>query len=54
MAPNDVAYRITLARVYGRAGMEKSALGELERARTLDPSDDTIKDWIKRVKRGET
>jgi len=53
MAPSEVAYRITLARVYGRAGMEQSALGELERARTLDPSDDTIKDWIKRVKRGE-
>jgi tetratricopeptide (TPR) repeat protein len=53
MAPNETAYRITLARVYGRAGMEQSALGELERARTLDPSDDTIKDWIKRVKRGE-
>ena len=27
--------------------------GELERARTLDPSDDTMKDWIKRLKRGE-
>jgi curved DNA-binding protein CbpA len=53
MAPAEVAYRITLARVYARAGMEQSALGELERARTLDPSDDTIKDWIKRVKRGE-
>ncbi|HEX7670636.1 MAG TPA: hypothetical protein VF395_13675, partial [Polyangiaceae bacterium] len=53
MAPREVAYRITLSRVYARAGMEQSALGELERARTLDPSDDTIKDWIKRVKRGE-
>lgn len=53
MAPNEPAYRITLARAYARAGMEQSALGELERARTLDPSDDTIKDWIKRVKRGE-
>jgi curved DNA-binding protein CbpA len=53
MAPRDITYRITLARVYARAGMEQSALGELERARTLDPSDDTIKDWIKRVKRGE-
>jgi curved DNA-binding protein CbpA len=53
MAPNEAAYRITLARSYARAGMEQSALGELERARTLDSSDDTIKDWIKRVKRGE-
>jgi curved DNA-binding protein CbpA len=53
LAPRETAYRITLARVYARAGMEQSALGELERARTLDPSDDTVKDWIKRVKRGE-
>jgi tetratricopeptide (TPR) repeat protein len=53
MAPNEVAYRITLARAYARAGMEQSAIGELERARTLDPSNDTIKDWIKRAKRGE-
>lgn len=48
----QVAYRITLARAYGAAGMEQSALAELERARTLAPSDDTIKDWIKRIKRG--
>ncbi|HVU05373.1 MAG TPA: DnaJ domain-containing protein [Polyangiaceae bacterium] len=53
MSPNETSYRITLARVYARAGMENSAIGELERARTLDPSDDTIKDWIRRVKRGE-
>jgi curved DNA-binding protein CbpA len=53
LAPTEIAYRITLARVYARAGMEQSALGELERARAESPNDDTIKDWIKRVKRGE-
>ncbi len=53
LAPAETAYRITLARVYAMAGMDQSALGELERARAQDPSDDTIKDWIKRVKRGE-
>jgi curved DNA-binding protein CbpA len=53
LAPREVAYRITLARAYGRAEKEQSALAELERARTLAPDDDTIKDWIKRVKRGE-
>jgi curved DNA-binding protein CbpA len=53
LGPQETAYRITLARVFARAGMEQSAIGELERARTLDPSDDTIKDWIKRIRRGE-
>jgi curved DNA-binding protein CbpA len=53
LAPREVAYRITLARAYGRAEKEQSALAELERARTLAPDDDTIKDWIRRVKRGE-
>jgi tetratricopeptide (TPR) repeat protein len=53
LSPNETAYRITLARVYAKAGMEASALGELERARTIDPGDDTVKDWLKRLKRGE-
>jgi curved DNA-binding protein CbpA len=53
LSPNETAYRITLARIYAKAGMEASATSELERARTLDPSDDTVKDWLKRLKRGE-
>jgi tetratricopeptide (TPR) repeat protein len=52
MAPTSSAYRITLARIYAQAGMVQSALSELERARTADPSNDTIKDWIKRLRRG--
>jgi tetratricopeptide (TPR) repeat protein len=45
--------RVTLARVYVSAGMKQSALAEFERAATLAPNDDTIKDWIRRLKRGE-
>jgi curved DNA-binding protein CbpA len=53
LSPNETSYRITLARIYAKAGMEASAASELERARTLDPGDDTVKDWLKRLKRGE-
>ncbi|HEX3776919.1 MAG TPA: DnaJ domain-containing protein [Polyangiaceae bacterium] len=45
--------RVTLARIYVTAGMKQSALAEFERAATLAPNDDTIKDWIRRLKRGE-
>ena len=45
--------RVLLARIYAHAGMAKSALSELERAATLAPEDDTIREWIKRVKRGD-
>jgi hypothetical protein len=53
MAPKAIEPRVTLARVYLGAGMKESALGEFERASQLAPDDDTIKDWIKRIKRGE-
>lgn len=45
--------RVTLARIYVAAGMKQSGLAEFERAATLAPKDDTIKDWIRRLKRGE-
>ena len=45
--------RVTLARIYVTAGMKQSGLAEFERAATLAPKDDTIKDWIRRLKRGE-
>jgi hypothetical protein len=44
---------VTLARIYVTAGMKQSALAEFERAATLAPKDDTIRDWIRRLKRGE-
>jgi curved DNA-binding protein CbpA len=53
LAPSQPDPRITLARVYLGAGMRESALKEFERAAELSPGDDTIKDWIKRVRRGE-
>ena len=53
LSPQTTSYRITLARAFARAGMSQSALGELERARTQDPRNDTVKEWINRVKRGE-
>jgi tetratricopeptide (TPR) repeat protein len=52
-APNEAKYRQTLARAYAAANMKESALGELERASALAPSDDTIKEQIRRARRGE-
>jgi curved DNA-binding protein CbpA len=53
IGPDDVQSRVTLARIYVAAGMKQSGLAEFERAATLAPKDDTIRDWIQRLKRGE-
>jgi len=53
LAPDDAQGRVTLARIYVAAGMKQSGLAEFERAATLAPKDDTIQDWIRRLKRGE-
>ncbi|MES1175023.1 MAG: DnaJ domain-containing protein [Myxococcales bacterium] len=53
LGPDDVQSRVTLARIYVTAGMKQSGLAEFERAATLAPKDDTIRDWIQRLKRGE-
>ena len=53
LGPDDAQARVTLARIYVSAGMKQSALAEFERAATLAPKDDTIRDWIRRLKRGE-
>ena len=53
LAADDVQARVTLARIYVSAGMKQSGLAEFERAATLAPKDDTIRDWIRRLKRGE-
>ena len=50
-APEDAGIRVTLARIYLEGGLRQSALAEFERAATLAPKDDTIKDWLKRTKR---
>jgi curved DNA-binding protein CbpA len=51
-APNVVEYRITLARAYQAGGLVDSAAAELERAKTLAPGDDTVKNLIRRLQRG--
>jgi len=53
LAPEQAPARITLARIYLAADMKQSALAEFERAIQLAPGDETIKNWIKRIKRGE-
>ncbi len=53
LAPKAVEPRLTLAKIYVKAGMKESALAEFERISQMAPGDDTVKDWIKRLKRGE-
>jgi tetratricopeptide (TPR) repeat protein len=50
-APDDPNFLVTLGKIYFEAGMKQSALGEFERAQQLAPKDDSIKDWIRRVRR---
>lgn len=52
IAPNRVDLRLTLAKIYEAAGMQQSAIRELERALELTPDSDRIKQWLKRIKRG--
>ncbi len=53
LAPNQASMRVTLAEVYLKAGMRQSAAAEFERAQALAPHDDTIKDWLKRIRRNQ-
>lgn len=53
LVPNDPQIRTTLARAYLAAGMRESGIAELERAAALAPTDDTLKDYIRRARRGE-
>jgi len=50
-APDDPHFRTTLGKIYFEAGMKQSALAEFERAQQLLPKDDSIKDWLRRVRR---
>jgi len=52
-AADDANFRVTLARIYLEGGLRQSALAEFERAATLAPKDDTIKDWLRRAKRSD-
>ena len=53
MAPHNVKCRLTLAQIYASAKLRESALAELERARELDPTHHGVKEWIRRIHRGE-
>jgi curved DNA-binding protein CbpA len=50
-SPEDAAIRVTLGRIFLEAGMRKSAIAEFERAQQLAPKDDTIRDWLRRIRR---
>ena len=52
MAPDRSDLRLSLAKIYEAAGMQQSAVRELERALELNPESDRIKQWLKRIKRG--
>jgi curved DNA-binding protein CbpA len=52
-APDDPGLRLTLGKIYFEAGMKQSAAAEFERAQQLAPRDDTIKDWLRRARKGE-
>lgn len=52
-APDDANVRMTLGQIYLEAGMKQSAAAEFERAQQLSPKDDSIKDWLRRARRGE-
>jgi curved DNA-binding protein CbpA len=53
MAPSDAGCRLTLGRVYLAAAMKQSALSEIERAAALAPGDASIREWLKRARRGD-
>jgi len=48
--PKSPQYRVTLASAYLAAGLEKSALGEIDRAIELAPGDQKIKDLSQQVR----
>jgi tetratricopeptide (TPR) repeat protein len=51
--PNRVDLRMLLAKIYEEANMKQSALNELERATKLAPQDASIKEMMRRLKRGD-
>ena len=48
--PKTPQFRVTLASAYLAAGLEKSALGEIERALDLAPGDQKIKDLAQQIR----
>ncbi|MFS8065861.1 MAG: tetratricopeptide repeat protein, partial [Byssovorax sp.] len=50
LEPKSPQFRLTLASAYMAAGLERSALGEIERALELAPGDPKIKDLAQQVR----
>jgi curved DNA-binding protein CbpA len=50
-APEDPGIRVTLGKIFLEAGMKQSAIAEFERAQQLSPNDDTIRHWLRRIRR---
>jgi len=53
LAPKDASLHLALGRAFLGAGMRSSAEREINLASQLAPEDDTIRDWLKRLKRRE-
>jgi tetratricopeptide (TPR) repeat protein len=54
LAPENAQVRLVLARVFLAAGMHTSALNALEQASGLAPDDTNIRNWLRRMRRGDT
>ncbi len=53
LSPDNPRCHLTLAQIYIAAKLKQSALAELERALALDPKQESIREMIRSVKRGE-
>jgi tetratricopeptide (TPR) repeat protein len=53
LAPENAQVRLILARVFVAAGMHTSALNALEQASGLAPNDTNIRNWLRRLRRGD-
>lgn len=49
LQPNNVRNRVVLGQIYRAAGMNQSALREAERAATLDPDDEIVKNLLREL-----
>ena len=51
--PQGAREHLALGQIYAEAGMQSSALGQLEQAHQLHPNDANIAAWLKRVRQGD-
>jgi Flp pilus assembly protein TadD len=50
LAPRNVDYHLTFARILSRAGLEKNAAREYEAVLKLDPQNETAKEQMKKLR----